>query len=510
MATLGAVLIVKNEEAMLDECLRSLKGVDELVIVDTGSEDRTVEIAGSYTDKVYFSEWKDDFAEARNFALAQSTTDWVLSIDADEVLTPGSLELLRKEIPEAKGSGLVMSLQSSSGEIHRYPRCFKRVGAKWVGRIHEVPDVTQTDKSAARIVYRSSPAHALDPDRSLRMLTKAVEENPDNARDWYYLAREYWYRAQYEKALALWDTYLDKSSFAAERADALLAQARCLWFLQRGEEARQKCALALIANSNFKEAAEFMAEMQWPKNQPGWKAMAEVATNQDVLFVRTRAVRKKPAKIADIIIPHHDRHDLLARCLGDIDNSKFNIIIVSGSSFGENCNRGAKLAQTDRLLFLNDDVVASDDVLTRLSTVDVDLCGVAQKQPGRDALMHGIWTTFKDGLVSASGAFVPELVHVPSGHLFSIRTRCWDRLGGFEEAFRTGYEDVDLGLRAIERGYVLGLIPGVTFHDCSQSAGRYEYARENIEAMRKLWPEERYRRVERMLEIGRRGRGNPV
>ncbi|HPZ18550.1 MAG TPA: glycosyltransferase [Fervidobacterium sp.] len=82
---LSVAMIMKNEENNLDRALGSIKPyVDEIVIVDTGSTDNSVEIAKKYTDKIFFHEWKDDFSEARNYSLQFPTCDWVLIYDADE------------------------------------------------------------------------------------------------------------------------------------------------------------------------------------------------------------------------------------------------------------------------------------------------------------------------------------------------------------------------------------------------------------------------------------------
>ena len=95
--TLSLCMIVKNEERFLARCLDSVKDVvDEMIIVDTGSTDRTVEIAKSYGAKVYFHEWKNDFAEARNASLEKATGDWILVMDADEVLVPASVEEIQR------------------------------------------------------------------------------------------------------------------------------------------------------------------------------------------------------------------------------------------------------------------------------------------------------------------------------------------------------------------------------------------------------------------------------
>jgi tetratricopeptide (TPR) repeat protein len=89
-------MIVKNEERFLTECLESVKDVvDEINIVDTGSTDRTVEIARSYGANVIFREWRNDFAWARNEALAMATKRWTLVLDADEELERESLGLLK-------------------------------------------------------------------------------------------------------------------------------------------------------------------------------------------------------------------------------------------------------------------------------------------------------------------------------------------------------------------------------------------------------------------------------
>ena len=78
-------MIVKNEERFLAECLESVKDVvDEICIVDTGSTDRTVEIARSYGAKIEFHEWRKDFAWARNKALEMATRRWTFVLDADE------------------------------------------------------------------------------------------------------------------------------------------------------------------------------------------------------------------------------------------------------------------------------------------------------------------------------------------------------------------------------------------------------------------------------------------
>ena len=95
--------IVRNEAAVLAKSLDSLAGaVDELVVVDTGSEDDTAQIARSRGARVVSHEWREDFSEARNFALGELTADWVVFLDADEYFTPETRGRLRAEIEAAR------------------------------------------------------------------------------------------------------------------------------------------------------------------------------------------------------------------------------------------------------------------------------------------------------------------------------------------------------------------------------------------------------------------------
>src|SRR5947209_16369544 len=85
--TVSVALIVKDGEATLGRCLESLSGhVDEIVVVDTGSRDATEVVASRYTEKIFHFAWCDDFAAARQFAFDQATGDWVMWVDADDIV----------------------------------------------------------------------------------------------------------------------------------------------------------------------------------------------------------------------------------------------------------------------------------------------------------------------------------------------------------------------------------------------------------------------------------------
>ena len=101
MSKISACVITRNEEANIERCLVSLSFADEIVVIDSGSEDRTVDIAKGFTDKVYSNEFSD-FASQKNFALSKASGEWILSVDADEVVT-GELAAEAKNVVESAG-----------------------------------------------------------------------------------------------------------------------------------------------------------------------------------------------------------------------------------------------------------------------------------------------------------------------------------------------------------------------------------------------------------------------
>ena len=148
MASISVCMIVKNEEAVLARCLDSLQGIaDEIVIVDTGSTDRTKEIARLYTSRIYDFAWIHDFSAARNFAFSKATMDYIYSADADEVLEERDrqkfLQLKQVLLPEVEIVEMIYVNPEDRNMVYNFtreprPKLFKRLREfRWIDPIHE-------------------------------------------------------------------------------------------------------------------------------------------------------------------------------------------------------------------------------------------------------------------------------------------------------------------------------------------------------------------------------------
>ncbi len=146
--SISLCMIVKNEERVLRRCLDSIRDLmDEIIIVDTGSTDRTKEIGAEYTDKIYDFAWTGDFSEARNFSFSKAGCDYIYVADADEVLDKENREKFRilKEtlVDEVEIVQMYYGNQLSHGTVYNYdkelrPKLFKRCRSFcWIEPVHE-------------------------------------------------------------------------------------------------------------------------------------------------------------------------------------------------------------------------------------------------------------------------------------------------------------------------------------------------------------------------------------
>lgn len=223
MSRLTAALIARDESRFIDGCLASLAdSVDEIVLVDTGSSDDTITKARRFPVKFYQFAWRNDFSAARNFALEQSTGDWILYIDADERFTVPRPEMLRQTLSD-KGK--------IAWRLRFHPRCDWTAYAElrlfrndpritFRGAIHErvedsVNAVAQSDKMEIgecdlvlqHVGYEDDQARKNS--RNIPMLRARLAREPEHLYCWWHLGQCLHLAGDNEGALGAWSSGIE-------------------------------------------------------------------------------------------------------------------------------------------------------------------------------------------------------------------------------------------------------------------------------------------------------------
>ena len=185
MPTISLCMIVKNEEMHITRCLKSVADlVDEIIVVDTGSEDRTVEIVSQYTAKIYSYPWQEDFSDARNYSFSKASMDFCMWMDADDVLEETEKDkFLHLKQTLSSDVDIVMMKYNTAFDEDGKPsfsyfreRWIKNCSEyRWVGAVHEVippsGNIVYSD-----IAVSHKKRNAGDPDRNLNIYRKALAE----------------------------------------------------------------------------------------------------------------------------------------------------------------------------------------------------------------------------------------------------------------------------------------------------------------------------------------------
>ncbi|WP_337995214.1 glycosyltransferase family 2 protein [Paenibacillus qinlingensis] len=217
LITISLCLIVKNEEKTLRSCLSSVaKAVDEIIIVDTGSTDQTKSIASSFTDRIYDFKWIDDFSAARNFAFRQATKDYILWLDADDILKEedgNKLIALKADLASSVDS-VTMFYNYAFDEFGTPTFRFKRNRLvkrenqfKWHGAIHEYLEVSGNIVDSD-ITVTHCRIHTKN-DRNLKIFqNRLLRGETFTPRDLYYYANELKDHNKYPKAIIYYNKFL--------------------------------------------------------------------------------------------------------------------------------------------------------------------------------------------------------------------------------------------------------------------------------------------------------------
>lgn len=227
-AKISLTMIVRNEEQNLPQCLKSVEGLfDEIVVVDTGSIDRTKEIAAEFGAKIFDFEWIDDFAAARNVALENATGDYAFWLDADDVIDPpyqdklkALLGTLATDKQEAYVLRCICNTSAGAQIAVDHPRLFPlREDIRWERRIHEVINLALhraqvptiwTDIAIRHTGYVDPIIHEQKRQRNLVLLQRELAERPDDPFVYYYLGALSFERDKWQEALGYFILGLSK------------------------------------------------------------------------------------------------------------------------------------------------------------------------------------------------------------------------------------------------------------------------------------------------------------
>ena len=266
-------MIVRDEEEVIGRCLDSVQGLfDEIIIVDTGSVDHTKEIVSKYTDHVYDFKWIYDFSAARNYSFSKATSDYIMWLDADDVIYPEDAlklkELFQNIDPDIEFYRMVYSYiqdQYDQATISQSRARLIRNNHKdrWVGRIHEVIPVTSYAPSLDIVIHHKK-THIADPIRNLNIYRRMEKEGDFfTTRDLFMFAVELTGNHEYDYALKiLKKMFRRKNDYYKEKFyfdQAIMTKFRIYRETQRSNKEIKKMLLSTLPN--FSPSAAVCCEL---------------------------------------------------------------------------------------------------------------------------------------------------------------------------------------------------------------------------------------------------------
>lgn len=263
-ATLTLCMIVKNEERFLDRCLASVREVvDQIVIVDTGSTDKTCQIASEWGADIFTFDWCDDFSAARNVSIEGAKCDWILWMDADERLQQSSIAELKtllqpEENPVAYNLHIASRVEGGKGlHLSGAHRLFtNHRGIHFTGRIHEQISPSLVEQGGEERFSNITIDHlgydqaevdqSAKAQRNLKLLLQMVRENPQSGYAHYQLAQQYGLMDKHQKAYKHFKVAHRMQQFAPPmRASLLNTMAETCFKLNRKNQAQSLCRESL-------------------------------------------------------------------------------------------------------------------------------------------------------------------------------------------------------------------------------------------------------------------------
>ena len=266
-------MIVKDEEATLARCIDCVKPfADEIIIVDTGSTDATVKIAGSLDAKVFFFEWCDDFSAARNFSFSKAESDLVMWLDADDVITPENARKIAAL--KERGDFDVAFLQYAAafdGDnptfVYYRERIFRRsMNFMWQGFVHEAVSPAGRQTYSDACIYHKKLKSG-DPFRNLNMFQRHISRGERLcAREKFYYGRELFFCGMYHECTAVLNDFLKGGGWVENEIEACRTIFKAYRILGREEEAISALLQAFSYDFPRAEDCCYLAEYFEDKN----------------------------------------------------------------------------------------------------------------------------------------------------------------------------------------------------------------------------------------------------
>jgi glycosyltransferase involved in cell wall biosynthesis len=309
---LSICMMVKNEEKNIDRCLASLypllaNGTAELIIVDTGSTDNTVNIASKYTEKVYYKPWENDFSGMRNYTISLAKGSWIFIIDADEeligldqlnqllqsekIITYNSIQLQVRNFTYSNNLELFTTLMS--------PRFFKNDGSfGYKGTVHNQP-MFKTPILHLDEIYVNHYGYVKDDEelmdrkfeRTSKLLIQELEKNPNNPYYRFQLAQSYGLRGKMEKAYDEIKKAYELLNNREEKFAKLYifgVYANVLYSLKKYEETIKLCQEGISLGKEYIDLYFYLASSQYKLQKfdlalENFKIYFDLLTNLDQL-----------------------------------------------------------------------------------------------------------------------------------------------------------------------------------------------------------------------------------
>ena len=275
-------MIVKNGEEHLAQTLESAKAIcDELVVLDTGSTDKTVEIAESFGAKVFHYDWIDDFGAARNASLSHCTGDWILWLDCGDIIPSESQKafIALKENLATTGTQfdfvwakINRGIDAEGNVVFAFntPRLARRrKGLKWVGAVHEYLDASNVNALMAQGVWVDDPLALFNvpTDRNLKILQRLIDEGDTSTRTAYYYANELRDHKRWAEAIEAYNRFIAMEYYSWEYYDSLCSLARCHHEMKDEAAVGKVLAEAIRFDSTRGEAFVALGDMHYEQQR---------------------------------------------------------------------------------------------------------------------------------------------------------------------------------------------------------------------------------------------------